>query len=87
MICCAVALRSSRGFNVMNRLPLLPARPLPPITIATEATSGSACTILPSSSWRRFMSAKEMSWLASEVAVIRPLSCCGKKPLGMMTNR
>ena len=31
-----------RGFSVMYTLPLLPARPLPPIAIATEATAGSA---------------------------------------------
>ena len=61
MICCALALRSSRGFSVMNMRPVLSAPPPPPIAIATLATSGSACTIAPSSSWRRFMSAKEMS--------------------------
>ena len=82
MICCALAVRSLRGFSVMKKLPLLPARPLPPIAMATVATSGSACTILPSASWWRTMSAKEMSWRASEVAVIRPMSCCGKKPFG-----
>ena len=87
MICWAEALRSLRGFSVMNRLPLLPARPLPPIAIAMLATSGSACTILPSSSCCFFIAANEMSCEASEVAVIRPLSCCGKNPLGMTMNR
>ena len=87
MICCALALRSWRGFSVMNRLPLLPARPLPPIAMATLATSGSACTILPKVSCFFSMAAKEMSCAASDVAVISPTSCCGKKPLGMTMNR
>ena len=33
------------------------------------------------------ISAKETSCPASDVAVIRPTSCCGKKPLGMTMNR
>jgi hypothetical protein len=71
----------------MNMLPLLPARPLPPMFIAIVATSGSSITILPSSTWRRCISLNEMSCEASEVAVIRPTSCCGKKPFGIRTNR
>jgi len=87
MICWAEAWRSLRGFSVMNRLPLLPARPLPPIAIATVATSGSSITILLSVSCLLFMASKEMSCEASEVAVISPLSCCGKNPFGIITNR
>ena len=48
---------------------------------------GSACTILPSSSWCRIMSAKEMSWLASEVAGDQPGVLLRKEALGMTTNR
>ena len=36
---------------------------------------------------RCIISAKEMSCAASDVPEIRPVSCCGKKPLGMMMNR
>ena len=64
MICWAEAERSLRGFNVMYMLPLLPARPLPPITIAMLATPGSASTIRPSASCRPFIASKEMSWAA-----------------------
>ncbi len=42
--------RSLRGFTVMNMMPLLPARPLPPMFMAMVATSGSAITMAPSAS-------------------------------------
>ena len=87
MICWAFTSRSLRGFSVMNRLPLLPALPLPPIAIAVLAVAGSACTMSTRTSIFAFIAAKEMSCEASAVAVIRPLSCCGKNPLGMTINR
>ena len=76
MTSAAEASRSSRGFRVMKKRPLFSAKPPKPSAIATVATAGSACTILPSSSWCRFMSMKEMSCEASDVPVIRPMSCC-----------
>ena len=50
MICWALEVRSSRGFNVMYMRPLFNALPPPPIAIATPETSGSARTIAPSCS-------------------------------------
>ena len=37
--------------------------------------------------WRRTASANEMSCAASEVPMMSPVSCCGKKPFGMTAKR
>ena len=71
----------------MYMRPEFSAVPPPPMNIAIESTAGSACTIWLSSSWRRFISANEMSWGISETAVRKPLSCCGKKPFGIRMKR
>jgi hypothetical protein len=57
---------------------------LTPITETTPVTSGSARMTDSISPWRRSISSKETSVLASVTAVIRPVSCSGKKPFGMM---
>ena len=88
MICCALALRSSRGFSVMKMRPLLPARPLPPIAIATAGDVGIGLHDLA----ERLLLALHVGerdvlrWLPRS-PVIRPVSCCGKKPFGITTNR
>jgi len=57
------------------------------MNMAMLSTAGSAWTIRLSSSWCRSMSAKDMSCEVSDTAVRKPLSCCGKNPFGIMTNR
>ena len=47
---------------------------------ATFATAGSLDTIRPSSSCRRDISANEMSWAASDVPMMKPVSWVGKNP-------
>ncbi len=71
----------------MNIRPELSAWPLPPIDIATLATSGSAWITAPTAFCRSSMAANEMSCPPSVMPTIRPVSCCGKKPFGMITNR
>ena len=66
---------------------IVEVEPPAPIAIAIVATAGSLATMAPSASCLRIMSANEMSWAASEVPVMKPVSCCGKKPFGMITNR
>ena len=53
---------------------------------STFSTAGSSCTMsdeLRHAASR--MAWNEMSWSAWMRPFIRPVSCCGKKPLGMMT--
>ena len=59
----------------------------PPIDIAIVSTPGSAWTILPSASWSSTIFEKDTSCGPSEIPVMRPVSCCGKKPFGMMAKR
>ncbi len=61
--------------------------PPAPMAMAMVATAGSLATTSPSASCRRIISAKEMSCAASDTPLMRPVSCCGKKPLGMAMNR
>jgi len=79
--------RSPRGFSVMAMRPALGVAlsGLTPITETTLATSGSARMMASISACRRCISAKETSVPASVTAVICPVSCIGRKPLGMNT--
>ena len=58
-----------------------------PMKHMERSTSGSAATTALMACWRSTMAGKEMSCAASEKPVIRPVSCCGKRPLGMITKR
>ena len=49
---------------------------------AIVATAGSSRTILATFCCNSFMAMKEMSWAASVVPMMMPVSCCGKKPFG-----
>ena len=53
---------------VLRRLPVAP------ISMPTLATAGSLSTMRPSSNCFRDISANEMSWAASEVPMIKPVS-------------
>ena len=57
--------------------------PMPePMNEAIVATAGSARTIRATRCCNCFMAMKEISWAASVVPKMMPVSCCGKKPLG-----
>src|SRR4030088_485525 len=71
----------------MNMRPLFETLPEPPMNIPTCSTAGSFSTISPSACWCFIMAAGEASCPASDMPVSRPISCCGKKPFGMITNR
>ncbi len=49
------------------------------------STSGSFRIAAASACWRSAMAAKETDCGASVIAWISPVSCTGKKPLGMTT--
>ncbi len=78
--------RSFRGFNEMNICPLLrcPKPPLP-VKAVTVSTAGSCITMATKSCSFFFMAWKEICWSARMKPMMRPVSCCGKKPFGMMT--
>jgi len=79
----AVASRSASGFRVAKRNPELVCPP--PVKPATLSIAGSDRTI--STNWRNFrrIAWKEMLWSARMPPMMRPVSCCGKKPLGIVT--
>ena len=74
----------------MNTKPLLvcppPCEP-PPVKPTTVSTAGSVCTSCMN--WRSFFSIdwKEIDWSAWMPPISRPVSCCGKNPLGMTQKR
>ncbi len=85
MIASTRALRALRGFKVMASRPALGVAlsGLTPITDTTPVTSASVRMMASTSFWRRCISLNETSVPASVTAVIRPVSCNGRKPLGM----
>ena len=69
---------------VFTVAPPPPPPPVKPITLSTAGSSAMSSTTAVSFcciAWN------EMSCAAWMVPVSRPVSCCGKKPLGTMTNR
>ena len=77
----ADTLRSDSGFRVANRKPELVWKP--PVKPTTFSIAGSSRTM--ATNWRnlRRIAWNEMLWSARMPATIRPVSCCGKKPLGI----
>lgn len=57
--------------------------PSTPMKDDTAATSGSFSALLAAACWRSAMAVKEIDCGAWVMAWIRPVSCCGKKPLGI----
>ena len=85
MISSALAVRpSSFGFRLMKKLPVLKVDELP--FMPKPVMSGSRRTTSASSSMREFIEAKEASCADSAKPEMKPVSCCGKKPLGMIAN-
>ena len=87
MIVSITALRSPRGRSVIDMRPAfgVALSGLTPTTDTTPVTSGSCRTRSETSCCSRCISAKETSVPASVTAVIRPVSCSGRKPFGMTT--
>ncbi|MNT15012.1 hypothetical protein D3C72_1500430 [compost metagenome] len=77
-------MRSAWGFNAICMRPALSVALLPstPMNEDTACTSGSSSTRRAAVCWRSAMAGKEMDCGAWVMAWIRPVSCCGKKPLG-----
>ena len=74
-----------RGFSVMNIRPEFCA-PEPPLNELTTSTLASARITAAARSCKRTISAKDVSSAASVVAVIWPMSSCGKNPFGTTLN-
>ena len=82
-------MRSLRDLRVMLRRPLLEVGLVPsaPMNEATVRTSGSCSTTSARARCRSAMRVNEASGAPSVTPLIRPVSCCGKKPLGTMKAR
>ena len=87
MIASTPDVRWSRAFKVICSRPALGVAlsVLTPMTDTTPVTSGSARMTSTTSCSRRCMSPNEISVPASVTAVIRPVSCSGRKPFGITT--
>ncbi|MCY1233991.1 hypothetical protein D9M72_465580 [compost metagenome] len=59
----------------------------PPVKPVTFSTAGSDCTILIKLSSLPRMAWNDVAWSARIKPISRPVSCCGKKPLGTITYR
>ena len=57
--------------------------PSTPMNEDTACTSGSSSASRAAACWRSAMAVNEMDCGACVMAWIRPVSCCGKKPLGI----
>ncbi len=64
----------------MNTKPLLAAPP--PVKPTTLSTAGSPCTMAMNCVIFCCMSWNEIAWSAWTMPITRPVSCCGKMPLG-----
>ena len=73
--------------NMRPWLMVLPPPPLPPVDADIVSIAGSACTIFTICSRIASIAWNEVSWSARIVPCMRPLSCCGKNPLGTLMNR
>ena len=84
-------MRADRGFNKTYTEPVLVCEPPPPLPApvypATLCTAGSAWTMFINWTSLSFISWNEMLWSATIPPVIRPVSSCGKKPLGITVNK
>ena len=79
----AVAARpSSTDFRPMNMLPEL--KVLAPACMPKAVTSGSWRTMSATASMRPCMASDDVSCPATAEPKMKPVSCCGKKPLGIM---
>ena len=89
MISVALSRRSARGLRVTDSRPLLVVGLVPsaPMKEATPETSGSARMTATTCCWSSDIREKLTSGPASVMPVSSPVSCTGKKPLGMTSAR
>jgi len=83
-ITCSIGARWFLGFRVTNMKPplaLLPAK------ATSVATAGSEPMIRTSWRMRWLVMVNELDWSDCRPPIIWPVSCCGKKPFGVMTVR
>ncbi len=80
-----VSLRCDSGFSATNMKPEL--RCAPPVKPTTFSTAGSAPTMRMNSVSFSRIAWNEMLWSAWMPPMRRPVSCCGKKPFGIVTYR
>ena len=80
------AWRSSRERSVMASRPAFGVALIgvTPMTETTPVTSGSLRIAFSTVACSRFISVNEMSCPPSMTAKMRPVSCSGRNPLGMM---
>ncbi len=81
----AVTSRSLCGLRLICRRPLLSVGLVPstPMKEVRLSTAGSFSTTSARARWRSDMAWKEIDCGASATPWITPVSCTGKKPLGM----
>ncbi len=87
MTSLAVAARSSRGLRLIRKRPVLSVGFVPSTPMNDErlTTSGSFRIRAARACCSSAMRANETDCEASEIPWISPVSCTGKKPLGMTT--
>ena len=87
MMSLAEVRRSSRGFRLIRKRPVLSVVLVPstPMNDDRLTTSGSFRMAAASACWRSAIAAKETDGEASEIPWISPVSCTGKKPFGITT--
>ena len=65
---------------------VVPRPPPPPVKAVAVATAGSVRTISTKRTIFSRMAWNDTSCAATRTPAIRPLSCCGKNPLGITTK-
>ena len=80
-----LSVRSLGGLSAADRKP--PPAPPPPEKPTTVATAGSRRTMSTACCNLSASALDEMLWSARKPPCSWPLSCSGKKPLGMAMNR
>ncbi len=83
----AVMRRTRTSLSVMKQLPVLAVLRPPPVNAITFSTAGSSLTTLARRATRPAIACDEVDWSARIEPVSRPVSCCGKKPLGTRPYR
>jgi hypothetical protein len=73
------------GFRAMRRRPALSVMLVPstPMNVDTLSTAGSSRIACARRRLRSLMASNEIDCGASEMPWMRPVSCSGKKPLGI----
>ncbi len=89
MISSAECFRSARGFSMMPSRPMFCVSPMPPAVRLDMNVSISGCFRMMAATccWCSTMLSKEVSWAASVMPMICPVSSVGMNPLGTTKKR